>query len=216
MPGSHKIITVDPVFPHEVVVERAADLIKKGGMVVFPAKCLYGLAVDAFNPEAVARIFKVKQRPPTNPILVLIPDVSALEQLVTEVSSAARAIMDRFWPGDVTLVFEAGPDLPYVLTASTGKIGVRLPQHPVARALVKAVGVPVTGTSANISGEKGCVRADALDIRLLQGVDMVLDAGTLKGGQGSTVVDVTQFPPRVLRRGEIGETEILQCVSGIH
>ncbi len=197
-------------------MERAADLIKKGGMVVFPAKCLYGLAVDAFNPEAVARIFKVKQRPPTNPILVLIPDVSALAHLVTGVSSAARAIMDRFWPGDVTLVFEATPNLPHVLTASTGKIGVRLPQHPVARALLKAVDMPVTGTSANISGKKGCVRADALDIRLLQGVDMVLDAGRLKGGQGSTVVDVTQSPPRVLRRGEIGETEILQCVSGIH
>ena len=185
-------------------------------MVVFPAKCLYGLAVDAFNPGAVSRIFKVKQRPPSNPILVLISDISCLGQLVAKIPRTAESIMEHFWPGDVTLVFEAGPDLPRVLTAATGKIGVRLPQHPVARALVKAAGIPVTGTSANISGENGCCRVDGLDFRVLQGVDMVLDAGILKGGEGSTVVDVTQCPPKVLRQGEIGETEILQCVSGIH
>ncbi|MFK5951512.1 MAG: L-threonylcarbamoyladenylate synthase [Desulfobacterium sp.] len=200
----------------EFDIEKAATLIKEGGMVVFPAKCLYGLAVDAFNPEAVSRIFKVKQRPPSNPILVLIFDVSWLGQLVARIPRTAQAIMEHFWPGDVTLVFEAGPDLPGVLTAATGKIGVRLPQHSVARALVKAAGIPVTGTSANISGENGCRRVDELDFRVLQGVDMVLDAGTLKGGKGSTVVDVTQFPPKVLRHGEIGESEILQCVSGIH
>ena len=197
-------------------IEKAAALIKEGGMVAFPAKCLYGLAVDAFNPEAVSRIFKLKQRPPSNPILVLISDVSFLGQLVARLPRGAQAIMERFWPGDVTLVFEAGPGLPEVLTAATGKIGVRLPQHPVARALVKAAGIPVTGTSANISGEEGCRRVDELDFRVLQGVDMVLDAGTLKGGKGSTVVDVTQFPPKVLRQGEIGESKILQCVSGIH
>jgi len=197
-------------------IERAATLIREGGMVVFPAKCLYGLAVDAFNPQAVSRIFKVKQRPPSNPILVLISEVSWLGQLVARIPLTAQAIMEHFWPGDVTLVFEAGADLPGVLTAATGKIGVRLPQHPVARALVKAVGLPVTGTSANISGEAGCHRIDELNSRVLQNVDMVLDAGTLKGGKGSTVVDVTQFPPRVLRRGAISEDEILQCVSGIH
>ncbi len=216
MPGDQKIVRVDPIRPDEGPINKAADIIKNGGMVVFPAKCLYGLAVDAFDPVAVSRIFQVKQRPPSNPILVLIPDVSALDQLVTGVPPVARALMARFWPGDVTLVFEAGPDLPRVLTAATGKIGVRLPQHPVARALVQAVGIPVTGTSANISGENGCVRVNTLDPRLLQGVDMVLDTGTLKGGSGSTVVDITQSPPRVLRRGEIEETEILQCVSGIH
>jgi len=197
-------------------IERAATLIKEGGMVVFPAKCLYGLAVDAFNPQAVSRIFKVKQRPPSNPILVLISDVSWLGQLVAKIPLTAQAIMEHFWPGDVTLVFEAGPDLPGVLTAATGKIGVRLPQHPVAQALVKAAGIPMTGTSANISGEDGCRRIEELDSRVLQGVGMVLDAGTLKGGKGSTVVDVTQFPPKVLRQGKIGEAEILQCVSRIH
>lgn len=216
MPGSNKIVKVDPICPNEAFMESAGLLIKKGGMVVFPAKCLYGLAVDAFNPEAVSRIFKVKQRPFTNPILVLIPDVSVLEQLVTEVSDIARALMARFWPGDITLVFEAGPNLPGVLTAATGKIGVRLPQHPVARALVRAAGVSVTGTSANISGANGCINADNLDPRLLQGVDMVLDAGALKGGQGSTVVDVTHSSPKILRRGEIHDAEILQCIAGIH
>ena len=216
MHGDPEIVRVDSILPDERPIERAADIIKKGGMVVFPAKCLYGLAVDAFDAAAVSRIFKVKRRPPSNPILVLIPDVSVLEQLVLGVPPGARALMTRFWPGDVTLVFEAGPGLPGVLTAATGKIGVRLPQHPVARALVKAAGIPMTGTSANISGENGCTRVTTLDSRLLQGVDMVLDAGTLKGGCGSTVVDVTCTPPKVLRRGEVPEIEILRCASGIH
>jgi L-threonylcarbamoyladenylate synthase len=195
---------------------RACDIIGRGGVVVFPAKCLYGIAVDARNPEAVARVFEVKRRPQDNPILVLINERQDLERLVKRVPEKAVALMDRFWPGDVTIVFEAVDDLPGVLTAYTGKIGIRMPQHPVARALIKQLGTPMTGTSANISGARGINRVQDLAPALVSRVDLVLDAGELKGGKGSTVVDVTGDTVKVLREGEVAEADILRAVANIH
>lgn len=217
LPGKPAVVALNPSHPDGMppAIERGAACIQQGGMVVFPTRCLYGLAVDAFNIKAVSRIFTVKRRSRTKPLLVLIPDPSHLDKLVAGISSSARAIMDRFWPGDVTLVFQGSPDLPDLLTAGTGKIGVRLPQHPVARALVTAAAIPVTGTSANLSGEKGCFDISDLDTSLLQSVELVLNAGPLQGGRGSTVVDVTCTPPRVLRQGSVTTHEILRCVSGL-
>jgi L-threonylcarbamoyladenylate synthase len=117
--------------------------------------------------------------------------------------------MDRFWPGKITLVFEALPAVPECLTAGTGKIGIRQPGHPVAAALVKTFQGPVTGTSANLSGSPGCRQIADLDPQVARKLDLILDAGPLRGGSGSTVVDVTQDIPRILRVGQIGEQEIL-------
>jgi len=121
--------------------------------------------------------------------------------------------MDQFWPGRVTLVFEAAGTLPHQLTAGTAKIGIRLPGHPVAAALVKSLGRPLTGTSANLSGRPGCRCIDDLDPQLIKQLDIVLDAGPLKGGTGSTVVDVTQDMPKILREGEISGKEILTLTN---
>ena len=121
--------------------------------------------------------------------------------------------MEHFWPGRVTLVFEAADSVPQALTAGTGMIGIRLPGHPVAIALVESLGGPLTGTSANLSGSPGCRRVDDLDPQLIQQLDVVLDAGPLKGGTGSTVVDVTREIPRVLRAGEISEKEIMALIE---
>ncbi|MBI9089902.1 MAG: threonylcarbamoyl-AMP synthase [Desulfobacterium sp.] len=195
---------------------RACDIIEKGGVVIFPAKCLYGIAADALNPEAVARVFEVKRRPQDNPILVLVNERQDLVRLVKQVPETAVALMDRFWPGDVTIVFEAVDNLPGVLTAHTGKIGIRMPQHPVARALIKRLGTPMTGTSANISGAQGISRVRDLAPDLVNGVDLVLDAGELKGGKGSTVVDVTGDTVRVVREGEVAEADILGAVAKNH
>ena len=187
---------------------RACKIINQGGTVIFPAKCLYGIAADPFNPKAVERVFAIKMRPETNPILLLIDGRDDLEGLVKEIPPEAVVLMDRFWPGDVTIVFEASDRLPRALTAHTGKIGVRMPQHPVARALVRHLGRPVTGTSANFSGAMGASRIQDIPQALVDRVDLVLDAGELKGGSGSTVVDVTGQQVRVLREGEIPESDI--------
>jgi len=190
-------------------------MIKQGGVVVFPTRGLYGLGADALDPDAVEKIIKIKQRPADNPILVLIYSRRQLDSLVKNISPAAAAIMDAFWPGRVTLVFDACDSLSNRLTARSGKIGVRLAGHPVAAALVRQVGRPVTGTSANLSGRPGCHQVQYLDPPVAEQVDLILDAGVLEGGAGSTVVDVTIDPPKILREGQVPADDISGALSGI-
>ena len=209
-----RIKKINPKEPEPDIIAEAAGVIKQGGVIVFPTRCLYGLGADAMNPAAVERIIEIKQRPDDNPILVLIDSKNQLEMLVEKIPPAADAIMEAFWPGRVTLVFDARDTLPGLLTAQTGKIGVRLPGHPVAAAMVRQVKGPVTGTSANLAGHPGCSRLPDLDPRIAGQVDLVLDAGTLQGGVGSTVVDVTEEPPRILREGELTAKEVLSCLAG--
>ena len=195
--------------PEPEIIAEAAAVVRRGGVLAFPTRCLYGLGADAFNPEAVERVVNIKQRSEQNPILVLIDSKAQLKSLVKHIPPAADAIMDAFWPGRVTLVFEARKALPDQLTARTGKIGVRLPGHPIALALVKHMKIPLTGTSANISGQPGCYRVQDLDPTIAGQLDLILDAGTLIGGIGSTVVDVTETPPRILREGAVTTEEVL-------
>lgn len=180
-----------------------------------PTRGLYGLAADAFRESAVARLFALKGRPAEKPVLVLISDPSELDRLVVAVPATGRLLMDRFWPGRLTLVLPARPEVPAALTAGTGKIGVRLCGHPVARMLAAAAGGPITGTSANRSGGPGCHRIDDLDPELAQGVDFILDAGPLAGGSGSTVVDVCGDRPEVLREGAAGRAELAEVLIEI-
>ncbi len=202
MPSDTVTVRTDPESPRPEIIRKAARTIVGKKVVVFPTRYLYGLAADAFSPEAVKKVFSLKRRPFSNPMLILIHSRERLEALVTSIPSAAEKLMDNFWPGNATLVFEAGKELPDVLTAGTGKIGIRLPGHPVARALVRELGTPITGTSANLSGRTGCHRIRDIDPQILGSAGMVLDAGTLENGIGSTVVDITGVAPRIVRPGE--------------
>jgi L-threonylcarbamoyladenylate synthase len=204
---------INPQKPEPEIIAEAAAVIKKGGVVVVPTRCLYGLAADAMNPDAVERIFEIKQRQQHNPILVLIDSNNQLEVLVEKIPPAADAIMEAFWPGRVTLVFEARNSLPARLTAQTDKIGVRLAGHPVAAALAKQSGCAITGTSANLSGCPGCKRLADLNPQIAGQVDLILDAGTLQGGVGSTVVDVTGQEPQILREGVVTAQEVLRVLG---
>ena len=204
---------IHPENPQADAISEAATVIRKGGVVSFPTRCLYGLGADAFNLEAVNRIFAIKQRTPKNPILVLINDRIQLEQLVRRIPTIASDLMERFWPGRITLVFEARDTVPDNLTARSGKIGVRLPGHAVALALVKAVRRPITGTSANLSGGPDCHRVNALEPEIAGQLDLILDAGTLKGGKGSTVVDVTENTLQILREGAVSTKELLAILD---
>jgi L-threonylcarbamoyladenylate synthase len=203
---------INPQKPEPEIIAQAAAIIKQGGVVVFPTRCLYGLGADALDPAAIEKIIQIKQRPADNPILVLIHCRRQLDSLVANISPAAVTIMQAFWPGRVTLVFEARDTLSKRLTARTGKIGVRLVGHPVAAALVKQKGSPITGTSANLSGRPGCREVQSLDPPIIQQVDLILDAGTLEGGVGSTIVDVTADRPQILREGQVTAEEILRTL----
>ena len=209
-----RILPVDPARPNADTIEKAAKAVASAGVVVFPTRCLYGLGVDAFNAKALEKVFHLKKRPPTNPILVLIRKPEEVMQLAAEVSGAARRIMENIWPGRATLVFAAKPGVPDLLTAGTGKIGIRLPGHPAAAALVAAAGRPITGTSANIAGEPGAARIEDLPPEIADHVDLILDAGSLEGGAGSTVIDVSVDPPRILREGAASAGELEELIGG--
>ncbi|CAB1061455.1 Threonylcarbamoyl-AMP synthase (EC [Olavius sp. associated proteobacterium Delta 1] len=209
-----RIIKVAPVNPAHEAIKTAASVIKAGGTIAYPTRCLYGLGTDAFSTGAVARVFAIKQRSAQKPLLILIDHPKRLERLVTRVPKIAANIMRQFWPGKVTLVFEAGEDLSPDLTGGSGKIGIRLPGHPVASALVEAVAGPITGTSANLSGSSGCHQISDLEPQVAHQLDLILDAGPLAGGRGSTVVDVTGGDrPIVLREGVISAREIMMLGS---
>ena len=190
-------------------------MIRRGGVVCFPTRCLYGLGADALDAAAVERVYEIKQRPADMPLLVLISRSAQLAELAVRVPPMARVLIERFWPGRLTLVMEGRAHLPERLTAGTGRIGIRLAAHPVARALAEAFAGPITGTSANPSGGGGCRQIAEIDPRIARQVDFILDGGPLKGGVGSTVVDVTGENPVVIREGEISRPEILAAIKSV-
>jgi L-threonylcarbamoyladenylate synthase len=189
-------------------LDRARQIILRGGIVAFPTESFYGLAGNASDEDAIRRLFKIKIRRDNSPILVLIPSLEYLEEYVEDVPEIALRLIKRFWPGGLTLLFKAGSEISPLLTAGTGKIGVRISGHPVAAALTRAVGSPITGTSANISGQQGCVTAKEVYESLGIGVDLILDAGRTAGGKGSTILDVTVNPPEIIREGMISHEQI--------
>jgi L-threonylcarbamoyladenylate synthase len=185
------------------ILNEVAQGIRDGKSVIFPTSGLYGLGVDATNEQAVERIFEIKKRAAEKPILLLIHDFTALDKIAASVPATAQTLIDHFWPGDLTLVLPAQASVLKPLTAGTGKIGVRQSAHPVARTLIKTLGRPITGTSANISGSPGYISVADMPRELIATVDWVIDAGPVTGGMGSTVVDVTTSPPQILREGRI-------------
>jgi len=208
-----QIFSVDPRSPDQEMVRRAATWINRGGLVVFPTSTFYGIGAQALNVHAVDRVFQVKERHKGNPLLVLIASLDELSPLVQSIPETAEALIKAFWPGGITLVFDAEDTVPPNLTGYTGKIGVRLASHPVAAALVKVVSGPITGTSANLSGKGGCTAVADLNGRIKDQVDLVLDAGQLAGVRGSTVVDVTTKSPRILREGVIRSDQIRKLLD---
>ena len=197
------VVAVDAASPDAVVLARAAAVLREGGLVAFPTETFYGLGAAANDPAAVRRVFRVKARTESKPLLVLVDSIAMAESLAGEVTPRARELMARHWPGALTLVMRARAELPAELTAGTGTIGVRLSGHPVARGLVRALGGPVTAPSANL--EDAAPPTSVADVlRALDGaIDLALDGGVTAGGPASSVVDVTADPPRILRQGAV-------------
>jgi L-threonylcarbamoyladenylate synthase len=197
-----EVLKVDPANPDAAALQRGAAALKKGGLVAYPTETFYGLGAAALDGGAVRRIFEVKRRPESKPLLVLVDSVEMVERLAV-ISEPARRLMAQHWPGALTLVLPAQPSVPVEVTAGTGTVGVRLSPHPIARGLARALGGPVTAPSANRSDDPPPTTADAV-LRDLDGaIALVLDGGPTAGGLASTVLDVTVDPPRVIRQGAV-------------
>lgn len=196
------VLVADAVTPDVTTLERAAAVLRAGGLVAFPTETFYGLGAAADDPAAVRRVFSVKGRHEGKPLLVLVDSIAMAER-VAEVTARGRELMARHWPGALTLVMRARPGLAAEVTAGTGTIGVRLSPHPVARGLVSALGSPLTAPSANLADAPPPTTAAAVRAVFEGAVDLVLDGGPTAGGPPSTVVDVTSGAPRVLRQGAV-------------
>jgi len=197
------VVVVDPAAPDAAALARAAAVLRDGGLIAFPTETFYGLGAAADDSTALRRVCAVKGRSESKPLLVLIDSIAMAESLAAEVTPRARELMGRHWPGPLTLVLRARPDLPPVLTAGTGTIGMRMSPHPVARGLVRALGAPVTAPSANPEGGAPATSAAQVLKAFAGTIDLVIDGGPTAGGPASTVVDVTADTELVLRPGAI-------------
>lgn len=207
------LLKIDPGQPDENVLAEAVGILKRGGIVAYPTETFYGLGADASSKAAVGKIFRIKGRNFRHPIAVIVDDEREAIPLAAEIPETGRILMQKFWPGPLTLLFRAAPSVPLSLTAGTGKIGVRVSSHPLARRLARGVGGPLTATSANLSGGPECVSAGEVVRALGKRVDAVIDAGATPGGLGSTILDVTAFPPLILREGAVPATLILSALG---
>jgi len=189
-------------------IKQASQLILQGGVVAFPTETFYGLGADAGDVVALQKVFQIKGREENKPLLLLVAGRTWVQDLVKKISPAAEALIERFWPGPLTLVFEASAHLPPILTANTGKVGLRVSSHPVTQALVQAVGRAITGTSANLSGQASPFLAAQVFQALGKKVDAILDGGKTAGGLGSTVLDVSAVLPKIIRQGAISQEEL--------
>lgn len=188
---------------NEEVRTRAAGIIAQGGVIAFRTDTFYGLGVDPLSAPAVGRILKLKGREDGKPILLLISERADVDRFIIQQSSNFRDVAAKFWPGPLTLVGEARPELPQELTAGTGTIGVRLPDDEVVRALVRACGGALTATSANLSGQLPARSAAEVRSHFPTGVDLIIDGGEVTATEASTVLDLSRKEARLVREGAI-------------
>lgn len=192
-------------------LQQALLVLQQGGVVAFPTETYYGLAVDPFNRQALDRLFHLKRRPAAKPVLVLIDRLDRLSGLTAEVPSQFRPLMDRFWPGPLTLIFPALAHLPPTLTAGSGTVGIRISSHPLAQCFCAMAGGAITATSANLSGFAPTTTEQELRAQFDTHLDWILKAGPTKGGPASTIVTADDAGLRLIREGAIPFNEVVKA-----
>ena len=206
-------LTVDPHCPDRAVLQEALAVLQRGGVVAYPTDTVYGLAVDAMNPEAVARLYGVKRRPQEKALPLVISGLEQLSQLVAPPSCTARRMMDAFWPGPLTLLMPPHEQVPPHLLGRSRRIGIRWPQAGLSQQLALGLGRAVTATSANLSGAPAALSASEIITQLASTVDLVLDGGVVQSPEVSTILDVGVQPPCLSRAGKL-QAEEIEAVLG--
>lgn len=203
-----EIISLHPKKFKEEDLAPAAVAIQSGRVVAFPTDTFYGLAADPFNLSAVERVYLIKGRPRSKPLLLLLDEMDQVRMLTSEIPDSFEEVVKKFWPGPLTVVLRASDRLPLKVTGGTGNIGLRLPDSRLARALIRHSGVPLTATSANLSTLPSCVNASQVLGQIGGRVDMIIDAGTMGATRPSTVVDMTGPTLQIIREGAIASEKL--------
>jgi L-threonylcarbamoyladenylate synthase len=197
------VIRVNPFDPEAALIDEAVHVLKRGGVIGYPTETVYGLAVDAYNEEALKKLFMIKGREMNKPISLLVRDMQMLEEVASRIPALARNLIRGHWPGALTIIFTASEKCSPILTGQRGTIGVRISPHRIVQTLLDSFKRPITSTSANLSGMPSL--SDSHEVyRVFRGkIDLLIDGGRAKGEGESTVIDVTVSPPRVLREGAV-------------
>ncbi len=203
-----KIVKVDPDNIDYNIIQEAAEIINRGGVVVFPTETVYGIGADALNDEAVDKIFKAKGRPQDNPLIVHIADYSELYNLASDIPENVRILADEFWPGPLTMILNKRDVLSDKITAGLRTAAIRFPVNKIALALIRESGKPIAAPSANTSGKPSPTEAGHVIEDLMGKVDMIIDGGSTDIGLESTVVDMTGDVPMILRPGNVTQEDI--------
>lgn len=211
----NNVVKVDPQSPSPQAIERAAVILRTGGLVAFPTETVYGLGGHALDPQAVRKIFAVKERPGWDPLIVHVRDLAMARPLMKRLVSQFELLASRFWPGALTLVVEKSAQVPAEVTAGRPTIALRMPWHPVAAALLDAAGVPIAAPSANRFGRPSPTRAEHVVEDLGERVELILDAGPTPIGVESTVLDLTQSPPALLRAGVVSREDLEKVLGEV-
>jgi len=196
-------------------VEQGISVLKNGGVVAFPTDTVYGLGAGVGDEGAVARVYQLKGRPREMALPLLLADLSQINDVASDVSPLAWALIRRFLPGALTLVLPKAAGLPDIITAGGETVAVRIPAHPVPVALAEGIGSPIVGTSANLSGSPSAITAADVRDQFGDRIDLIIDGGRCPGGIESTVVDVTGETPLVLREGAVSQRELEKAYQGI-
>ena len=198
-----RVLAVSPEHPREDRLREAVDVLHAGGVLAIPTETFYGLAVDAFHREAVRRLNRLKGKAEDAPILLLLADAAQVPQVARDLPVEFSKMAEMFWPGPLTIVVPAAPDLPDEVTGGRGTVGIRVPGLSLPRQIAARLGRPITGISANLHGRPACRTAQEVVRAFEEGVEMVLDGGPTAGGKPSTILDLTGPAPRVLRQGTV-------------
>jgi|YelNatPaOPRAMG01_1025707.scaffolds.fasta_scaffold00282_28 L-threonylcarbamoyladenylate synthase len=203
-----KVIKIDPNNISPKLLEKAVKVLEKGGLVAFPTETVYGLGADAFNPLAISKIFLVKKRPQDNPLIIHIGKIEEVYSLAEYIPPDAEKLMKIFWPGPLTLIFPKSSLVNDIVTAKSSKVAIRLPNHPIALALLKAFDRPIAAPSANLSGRPSPTKAEHVIRDLGDKIDLIIDGGEVIWGVESTVLDLTLDVPLILRPGACTKEDI--------
>ena len=210
-----EIVKIDALKPEASLVNYVAEQIRSGQVLGMPTDTFYGLAADPFNLRAVDRVYDIKTRSRHKPLSLLIESVEQAEELTKPLSDEFFALARKFWPGPLTIIVKAASRLPLKVTANTGNVALRVPAAPIPLAVIKAAGLPITATSANLSGGPECTTAVAVRDQLKDRIAIIVDGGTSPRSVSSTIVDLSENPGewKVLREGAIPQQEIAEILG---
>jgi L-threonylcarbamoyladenylate synthase len=210
-----QVLELDPERPQQEAIELAASIIRNGGLVAFPTETVYGLGADAMNENAVRKIFEAKGRPADNPCIVHVDSRDMLDRVAGSVGAKAEGLIQKFWPGPLTLVLERKPEVAPSVSAGLSTVAVRMPGNRIALELIRAATTPIAAPSANVSGRPSPTTAAHVVDDLAGRIDLILDGGTTNIGIESTVLDVTAEPPTILRPGWITQEMLSEAIGPV-